>query len=69
MLFKRKKSIVNVKDFRKACLVINSCQTYEQLKNAMTYVNLFYTKYNDYPTYNGLQRVLRNKIIQLLMRK
>lgn len=69
MFNRRKKSIVTVKDFRKACLVINSCQTYEQLKNAMRYVDLFYSQYNDYPTYSGLQRVIGNKIILLLSEK
>jgi len=61
MLFKKKKSIVDVKVFQKACLVIGSCKTYEQLKNARKYADLFYSTYNDYKTYSHLQKLLGEK--------
>ena len=44
MLFKKTKPEPNLIDFRKACVVIDSCKTYSQLKNAMNYANLYYVK-------------------------
>ena len=44
MLFAKTKPEPNLIEFRKACVVIDSCKTYSQLKNAMNYANLFYKK-------------------------
>ena len=46
MLFAKTKPEPNLIEFRKACVVIDSCKTYSQLKNAMNYANLFYKKKN-----------------------
>ena len=65
MLFKKQKSTVDVKVFRKACVVIDSCQTYTQLKRAMNYVDLYYKMYNDFKTYNHLQGLISEKMVDV----
>lgn len=65
MLFKKKKSIVDVTVFRKACLVIDSCQNYCQLRNAMNYADLFFNTYQDYKSYSHLQKLIGRKMEQV----
>jgi hypothetical protein len=48
-------------DFRKACVVIDSCKTYSQLKNAMNYANLYYVKNKDYKTHQHLLKLISKK--------
>ena len=61
MLFKKTKPEPNLIDFRKACVVIDSCKTYSQLKNAMNYANLYYVKNKDYTTYQHLIKLVSKK--------
>lgn len=65
MLFKKKKPVVDSSVFRKACMVIESCKNYEQLKNAINYVNLYYSTYNDFATYTHLQKLISEKLEQV----
>ena len=62
MIFKKKKSIVDVSVFRKACVVIDSCKEYNQLRNAMNYANLYFSMYNDFTTYIHLQKLIGRKM-------
>jgi hypothetical protein len=61
MLFKKTKPEPNLIDFRKACVVIDSCETYSQLKNAMNYANLYYVKNKDYKTHQHLLKLISKK--------
>ena len=61
MLFKKTKPEPNLIDFRKACVVIDSCKTYSQLKNAMNYANLYYVKNKDYRTLQHLLKLISKK--------
>jgi hypothetical protein len=61
MLFKKTKPEPNLIDFRKACVVIDSCKTYSQLKNAMKYANLYYVKNKDYKTHQHLLKLISKK--------
>jgi hypothetical protein len=61
MLFKKTKPKPNLIDFRKACVVIDSCKTYSQLKNAINYTNLYYVKNKDYATYKHLMMLISKK--------
>jgi hypothetical protein len=65
MLFKKQKSTVDVKVFRKACVVIDSCTTYTQLKRAMNYVDLYYKMYKDSKTYMHLQNLVSQKMVDV----
>jgi len=65
MFFKRKKTEIDVVVFRKACVVIDSCKTYEQLKNAMNYSNLYFSMYNDFTSYTHLQKLIGRKMEQV----
>lgn len=65
MLFKKQKSTVDVKVFRKVCLVIDSCTTYTQLKRAMNYVDLYYKMYKDSKTYTHLQTLISQKMVDV----
>ena len=67
MLFKKEKSTVDIKVFRKACVVIDSCKTYTQLRNAMKYADLFYKMYGDFKHYNHLQQLASNKMVDVKM--
>lgn len=69
MLFKNKKPVVDVVVFRKACLVIESCVNYEQLKNAINYANLYYSRYKDFTTYTHLQKLISKKLEQVSLVK
>lgn len=62
MLFKKTKPTPNLIDFRKACVVIDSCKTYSQLKNAMSYANLYYVKNKDYATHQHLLKLISKKL-------
>ena len=62
MLFKKKKITIDVVVFRKACLVIESCENYLQLRNAMNYADLFFQKYQDFGSYNHLQKLIGRKM-------
>jgi hypothetical protein len=61
MLFKKTKLEPNLIDFRKACVVIDSCKTYSKLKNAMNYANLYYVKNKDYKTHQHLLKLISKK--------
>ena len=61
MLFKKTKPKPNLIDFRKACVVIDSCKTYAQLKIAINYTNLYYVKNKDYATYKHLMMLISKK--------
>jgi hypothetical protein len=61
MLFKKTKPEPNLIDFRKACVVIDSCKTYSQLKHAMNYANLYYVKNKDYKTHQHLLKLISKK--------
>ena len=61
MLFKKTKTEPNLIEFRKACVVINSCKTYAQLKIAINYTNLYYVKNKDYVTYKHLMMLISKK--------
>lgn len=65
MSIKNKKPEVNVLVFHKACTVVESCKNYEQLKNAMNYVNLYDSMYNDFVTYTRLQKLISKKLEQV----
>jgi hypothetical protein len=65
MLFKDKKPTIDVSVFRKSCMVIESCKNYEQLKNGMNYVNLYYSIYKDFETYQHLQKLISKKLEQV----
>jgi hypothetical protein len=65
MLFKKKKTNVDVVVFRKACLVIDSCTNYSQLRNAMNYADLFYSMYQDFKTYTHLQKLIGVKMKEI----
>ena len=65
MLFKKKKKKSFTLEFRKACLVINSCETYEHLKSAMNYIHLYYKMTKDFKEYNHLQKLLSKKMDQV----
>jgi hypothetical protein len=65
MIFKDKKTKVDNIAFRKACVVIDSCSNYHQLRNAMNYVDLFYRMYQDYKTYSHLQKLIGKKMEQI----
>ena len=67
MLFKNKKIKVDVVVFRKACLVIESCTTYHQLRNAMNYSDLFFTTYQDFSSYTHLQKLIGRKMEQIVL--
>lgn len=62
MLFNKTKSEPNFGEFRKSCMVIESCKTYAQLKNAMTYAHLYYKKNKDFKTYQHLMRLVSKKL-------
>jgi len=62
MLFKKTKPEPNLIEFRKACVVIESCRTYPQLKNAMNYVNLYYAKNKDFKTHQHLMKLVAKKL-------
>ena len=70
MLFKKNKPIVDAAVFRKACMVIESCKNYEQLKNGMNYANLYYSMYRDFSTYTHLQKLISKKfeLVELINR-
>lgn len=65
MLFKKKKKVIDVTTFRKACVVIESCKNYHQLRNAMNYADLFFQMYNDYSSYSHLQKLIGRKMNQI----
>lgn len=69
MLFKKKKPVVDVTVFRKACLVIESCVNYEQLMNSINYANLYYSMYKDFTTYTHLQKLISKKLEQVSLFK
>jgi hypothetical protein len=62
MLFKKTKTEPNLIEFRKACLVINSCKTYAQLKIAINYANLYYAKNKDFTTHQHLMKLVSKKL-------
>jgi hypothetical protein len=62
MLFKKTKSAPNLIEFRKACVVIESCKTYSQLKIAMNYANLYYAKNKDFTTHQHLIKLIGKKL-------
>lgn len=62
MLFKKIKSEPNLIEFRKACVVIDSCKTYSQLKIAMNYANLYYAKNRDFATHQHLIKLIGKKL-------
>jgi len=62
MLFKKTKSEPNLIEFRKACVVIDSCKTYSQLKTALNYANLYYAKNKDYATHQHLMKLIAKKL-------
>lgn len=62
MLFKKKKPTLDIIVFRKACMVIDSCESYNQLRNAMNYADLFYQKYQDFAAYTHLQKLIGRKM-------
>ena len=62
MLFAKTKPELNLIEFRKACIVIDSCKTYSQLKNAMNYANLFYKKNKDFKSYQHLMKLVSKKL-------
>jgi len=62
MLFAKTKPELNLIEFRKACIVIDSCKTYGQLKNAMNYANLFYKKNKDFKSYQHLMKLVSKKL-------
>lgn len=62
MLFAKTKTEPNLIEFRKACVVIDSCKTYSQLKNAMNYANLFYKKNKDFKSYQHLMKLVSKKL-------
>lgn len=62
MLFKKPKPEPNLIEFRKACVVIESCKTYHQLKNAMTYVTLYHVKNKDFSTHQHLMMLINKKL-------
>jgi hypothetical protein len=62
MLFAKTKPELNLIEFRKACIVIDSCETYSQLKNAMNYANLFYKKNKDFKSYQHLMKLVSKKL-------
>ena len=66
MLFKKTKLEPNLIDFRKACVVIDSCKTYSQLKNAMNYANLYYVKNKDYTKMLSEEKQLYQSVISKL---
>lgn len=65
MLFKKKKKVIDITTFRKACVVIESCKNYHQLRNAMNYADLFFQMYNDYSSYSHLQKLIGRKMDQI----
>lgn len=65
MLFKNKKTKIDVVAFRKTCLVIESCTNYQQLKSAMNYSDLFFKKYKDFSSYTYLQKLIGRKMAQV----
>lgn len=65
MIFKKKKPEVDTIVFRKACVVIDSCLNYHQLRSAMNYVDLFFKTYQDYTTYSHLQKLIGRKMEQI----
>ena len=69
MLFKNKKPVVDVTVFRKTCMVVESCVNYGQLKNAINYVNLYYSMYKDFTTYTHLQKLISKKLEQVTLIK
>lgn len=62
MLFTKTKPEPNLIEFRKACVVIESCNTYQQLKNAMNYSNLYYKKNKDFKSYQHLMKLVSKKL-------
>ena len=62
MLFTKTKPELNLIEFRKACIVIDSCETYDQLKNAISYANLFYKKNKDFKSYQHLMKLVSKKL-------
>lgn len=62
MIFKKKKVLIDVVVFRKACVVIESCINYNQLRNAMNYADLFFQMYQDFPSYTHLQKLIGRKM-------
>lgn len=65
MLFRKKKTNLDIVVFRKACVVINSCENYHQLKNAMNYADLFFMMYKDFKSYTHLQKLIGRKMEQV----
>ncbi len=43
----------------KAIKVINSCKTDEHFKSSLSYVELYYKKFEDFIGYNELKRLIR----------
>lgn len=62
MLFKKTKPEPNLIEFRKACVVIDSCKTYLQLKTALNYANLYYVKNKDFKTHQHLMKLVAKKL-------
>lgn len=65
MRFKKKKVLVDATVFRKACVVIDSCVNYTQLRNAMNYADLFFQMYQDFKSYTHLQKLIGRKMEQI----
>lgn len=54
-----------IKAKEKAINVIKSCKTYDHVINAISYVNLFYKKFEDRNSYEELIQLYKNKLIRL----
>ena len=65
MFIKKTKPEPNLIEFRKACVVIESCTTHSQLKNAMNYVNLYYVKNKDNITHQHLMKLMSKKLLEV----
>lgn len=65
MLFAKKKPVLDPVAFRKACVVVDSCVNYTQLKNAMKYVDLFLNSYMDYKSYSHLHKLISKKMAEV----
>jgi len=65
MFIKKTKPEPNLIEFRKACVVIESCTTYSQLKNAINYVNLYYVKNKDNTTHQHLMKLMSKKLLEV----
>lgn len=62
MLFQKTKTEPNLIDFRKSCVVIESCTTYSQLKTAIKYSHLYYSKNKDFKTFQYLMKLISIKL-------